>query len=347
MRRRALQVVFAGAAIAAACASPATAAPSSSATDAGPPEVGSNPWRAAPDPLGPPPWEVTTRIGQGLFGGVSAAITAWLKDLISSALSPVFDVFARTLFSTPEIDGSERLLTLWRMSLALADAALVVLGVAGGGLVIVDGGVGAHLTAKEALPRLLGAALAANLSLIAVSQMRALSNGVSFAVLGIGGGPGSVADDMSELVAASLTSPFLALVGVVVIALGVAVVAAYVLRVAAVALLVAAAPLFLVCHALPHSEHFAHTWWRATMAALLVPVAQSFVITAALEVLSDGELLGMSSSALIDLLVVSCLLYLLFKIPVLAAKVALPGVGARAWQRARQLLVTGARAVSR
>jgi hypothetical protein len=292
------------------------------------------------------PWDWPGRIKDAVFGSIGDAINDWFRGIVQSALGPVFDLFARTVFTTPDLTSQPRLVSLWRLSLGIADAALVVFAVAGGGVVMTGGGVGARMTAKEVLPRLLAAALAANLSLLFVRHAARFCNSVAEAIIGAGGDPGAVSEQMAELVSGAFTNPFLALLGLVVVVLGLFVVAVFVLRIAVLVVLLAGAPLLLVCHPLPQTDHPARLWWRATVAALVVPIAQALILAAALRIVLSSELLGLSSGGLIDLLVVSCLLYLMFKVPLLAANAVKTGAGSRTWERTKTVVVEAGKAVA-
>jgi hypothetical protein len=292
------------------------------------------------------PWDWPGRVKDAVFGGVGDAINDWFKGIIESALSPVFDLFARTVFTTPDLSSQPRLASLWRVSLGIADAALILFAVTGGAVVMTNGGVGARLTVKEMLPRLLAGALAANLSLLVVAHATRLANSVAEAIVGAGGDPRSVSREMAELVSGALTNPFMALLGLVVVVLGLFVVAVFVLRIAALVVLVAGAPLLLVCHALPQTEHLARMWWRALFAALGVPIAQAVVLAAALHIVLSSDVLGLSSGGLVDLLVVCCLLYLMFKIPLLAANAVRSSSGSRTWERTKTVVVRAGKAAA-
>lgn len=292
------------------------------------------------------PWDWPGHLKDAVFGTIGDAINDWFKGIVESALAPVFDLFSRTVFTTPDLASQPRLVSLWKVAVGIADATLILFAVSGGAIVMANGGVGARLTAKEMLPRLLLGAAAANLSLLAVSEVTRLSNSVAQSVVGAGGDPRAVSEQMAELVSGAFTNPFLALLGLVVVVLGLFVVAVFVLRIAALVVLVAGAPLMLVCHTLPHTEHLARLWWRAMFAALLVPVAQALVLATALRIVLSGELLGLSSGGLVDLLVVSCLLYLMFKIPLLAANAVKSGSGSRSWERTKTVVVQAGKAVA-
>jgi hypothetical protein len=275
-----------------------------------------------------------------LVGKVRYAISQWFSNLVTSALRPVFDFLGRTVFSTPPLADSERIVQLWGFSLAIADSLLLLLFLVGAGLVTVGGGLGSQLTAKELLPRFLVAAISANVSLLLLRWLIELSNALSAAVLGASLEPAEVARLMIRLLAnAALQNPFLALLGLAAIVLAVLVVIVYIIRVAALVVLAAGAPLLLIGHTLPQTERWARAWWRAVLALLVAPVAQSLLLAAAFRVLltSDGVLGLPIGSGFIDILVVGTLLYFLFKLPFWMLHATFSGAESRAIAQARRM----------
>jgi hypothetical protein len=284
-----------------------------------------------------------------LVGKVRYAISQWFSNLVTSALRPVFDFLGQTVFSTPTLADNERVVQLWGFSLAIADSLLLLLFLMGAGLVTVGGGLGSQLTAKELLPRVVVAAIAANVSLVLLRQMIQLTNALSQAVLGASLEPGEVARLMIRLLAnAALQNPFLALLGLAAIVLAVLVVITYIIRVAALVVLAAAAPLLLIGHTLPQTERYARAWWRAVIALLVAPVAQSLLLAAAFRVLltSDGVLGLPIGSGFIDILVVGTLLYFLFKVPFWMLHAVFSGAESRALVQAKRIGSAVTKAVS-
>jgi Conjugal transfer protein TrbL len=284
-----------------------------------------------------------------LVGKVRYAISQWFSNLVTSALRPVFDFFGRTVFSTPPLADNDRIVQLWGFSLAIADSLLLLLFLVGAGLVTVGGGLGSQLTAKELLPRLVVAAITANVSLLLLRWLIDLSNSLSGALLGASLQPSDVAERMIQmLAAAALQNPFLALLGLAVIVLAILVVIVYIIRVAALVVLAAAAPLLLIGHTLPQTERFARAWWRATLALLVAPVAQSLLLAAAFRVLltSDGVLGLPIGSGFIDILVVGTLLYFLFKVPFWMLHATFSGAETRAITQAKRIGSAVTKAVS-
>src|SRR4029453_14949682 len=90
---------------------------------------------------------------------------------------------------------------------------------------------------------------------------------------------------------------------------------------------------------LPQAERFARAWWRATLALLVAPVAQSLLLAVAFRVLltSDGVLGLPIGSGFIDILVVGTLLYFLFKVPFWMLHATFSGAETRAITQAKRI----------
>lgn len=287
------------------------------------------------EPEKPPIWEIGER--------VEYEINSWFAGLVRSAVEPVLSLLGRTILATPRVDQHPRVRDLWRFSLAIADSALLLFLVLGSGLVIVGDGLDTQLTAKELLTRLVVAAVAVNLSLFISGWLISLSNALSAGILGASIDPTEISSDISaRLLTGALANPFLAILGLLLVVLAVLVVVAYVVRIAVLVVLLAGGPLLLAGKVLPQSEAAARIWWRGVVAMLAVPVAQSLLLAAAVRVFLSGDgLLGLpSAGGLVDLLVIGCLLYLLFRIPFRAFDLVLSGAASRAWGSVKQKTVT-------
>ncbi|MGH2705788.1 MAG: hypothetical protein ACRDJ4_12040 [Actinomycetota bacterium] len=287
------------------------------------------------------------------FWDIPGRIDAWFRRLVASAVGPVFSLLGQTLFSTPDVTTHPRVRALWRLSLFIADAAMVLFVIGGAGVVTVEGGYGARLSAKELLPRTLFAVAAANLSLLILGQMISISNVLARAMLGVNDDPAAVAGRIADRLVVSFSNPFLVLFVIVVIVLAILVVATYVLRLAAMVVLAASAPLVLVTHTLPQSDGIARAWWRVALALLAAPVLQSMLLAATLEVfLTGGGVLGFSlydvsesEPNFVDLLVIACLLYALAKVPLWSLRGAFGSGASRTWSKARSYASSAVKAV--
>jgi hypothetical protein len=214
-----------------------------------------------------------------------------------------------------------RIRELWWASAGIANSGFVLLVLLGGILVMTHESLQARYSAKEILPRLAVAFIAANTSLTLAGWAIRLANATSRAVLGTGVDPQRVTQTLSPL--RLLPSPgardlFLVILGPLVAGLALGLLVTCIGRAALVAILVAGAPLALALHALPHTEGLARLWWRALAAALGVQVGQALVLVVALRVFFDADrarVLGIGTGRLADLLVSGGLLWLLLRIP--------------------------------
>jgi hypothetical protein len=219
---------------------------------------------------------------------------------------------------------------LWQLSLGLANTGYVLLITAGGVLLMTNETLQARYTVKDVAPRLVVGMVASNTSLLLVTLGIQAANALSRALLGPGIDPAQAEATLKAVLVFPLdgANTLLLVAGVVVVGLAVVLAASYVLRVAVLIALTVAAPLVLACHGLPQTEVVARWWWRATTACLVIPVVQSLVLICALRVFfhhDSDRLLGLGTARLVDLLVATCLLWLLARIPAWAARMVFAG----------------------
>jgi len=266
-----------------------------------------------------------------LGGLIGHAINEWFAGLVKDALDPAMVLVGRTLLSTPQIVGQASVRGYWQASLGVADALLVLVVIAGGVLVMSHETLQSSYALKDVLPRLLVAAVAANLSLVVCEQMVNVANALASGMLGGGVSPEQAGHTLQTLVLNAIESGgiFLVLVGLVCALLAVALIVTYLVRAAGIIFLVGAAPVCLLAHGLPQTEGLARLWWRLMFAALGVQVAQALVLAGAVHVFfSQGghAALGLAGSGnFVDLLLALCLLFVLFRIPFWAKDLALSG----------------------
>jgi hypothetical protein len=258
----------------------------------------------------------------GLFdvaGHIRKAINDWFSGLVTAAFTPILDLLARTLLTTPQLTGDPGLHSLWLVNLGIADGLLVLLILAGGATVMGYETFQTRLAAKELAPRIVVAAVAANVSLPLLGLAISLADALARAVLAGTTSQQAVAG-ISKLILGSLAGNiFLTLVGAVVAVLAAMLLATWLLRLVLMVLLIIAAPLALVCHALPATDGLAKLWWRATAGTLVVQIAQSLALVTALRVFLPGgglSHLGLDAGGgLVNLLVAGCLCWVMIRIP--------------------------------
>jgi hypothetical protein len=255
-------------------------------------------------------------------GPVAAAINAWLAGIADAVLGPAVRAAAALVVSTPSLETVPAVVAAWRLMQGIANGLFVLAWAACGVLVMTDAGAG-RFTAKLLVPRVVLAAVAANLSLHLAGALIALGNLLVRTVLahpdadgaallgGLLGAPASAHDVLGVLV--SLTTAALAVVLVCV-----AVVRDLVLVVA-----VALAPLALATYALPQLDVVARTWVRLVVALVFAQLVQVVALEVGGAVIgrTDGTLFP--ASPLVAGVLAATLLYVLVRVPLIAVEVAL------------------------
>jgi hypothetical protein len=278
-------------------------------------------------------WDIPGRVRYG--------IDSWFRGLVTDALNPMLDLIGRTVLATPQLTGQGEVGQIWLTSLAIADGLLVLFLLAAGALLMTHETLHTRYALKDALPRIVFAAITCNASLALSGQLIAFANALAGGFLAGGVDPAQASLQLKDFILGAIAGSgiFVILLGLAAAALAVVLLILYVVRAAVVLILVAGAPLLLVTHALPQTDGLARLWWRGMTAALGVQVAQALVLATAVRVFfSSGsrQALGLSVSGnLIDLLVCLCLFWILIRIPFWAKDLAFSGRRSLVGQAAR------------
>lgn len=249
---------------------------------------------------------------------VTEAIDEMFRGIVEAALSPILELIGHTALSTPAISDLPGIGELWNNSWEIVVAAYGLLILIGGVLVMGHESIQTRYSIKEIGPRIPLAFMASALSLFFADKLIRLANGLSLGILGGGVNAPSLGDTLDDAITGVLTGGlFIILVGLVLVVVGLGLLVVYVVRVIITLILIVSGPLFLMCHALPHTDPLARWWWKALAATLGIQVAQALVlITAVRTFLSGGvHLFGSTLSALGMLVAAIALFYILFKIP--------------------------------
>src|SRR5207253_1202710 len=102
-------------------------------------------------------WDIPGRVRYG--------IDAWFRGLVTDALNPMLDLVGKTVLATPQVAGQGEVGQIWLISLALADGLLVLFLLAAGALLMSNETLHSRYALKDALPRIVIGAVAANASL--------------------------------------------------------------------------------------------------------------------------------------------------------------------------------------
>jgi len=283
-----------------------------------------------PQPTAAPPTTGTQAPGTGgdsgdpdcgitnIGGCIAKAINGVFRDLVNAALNPILDLIGHTALSTPTLDDLPGISELWGSSWQLVLALYGLFVLVAGIVVMAHESVQSRYSIKEIGPRIPIAFLASALSLFFIQKFITLANALTLAVLGGGVDPPSLGTTLQDAVQGIGTGGlFIILVGLILVVLGLALLVVYVIRIVIMLILIASGPLFLMCHALPHTDGLARWWWKAVAATLGIQVAQALVLIIAVRTfLGAGvHLFGSTLSALGTLIAAIALFLVLFKIP--------------------------------
>jgi hypothetical protein len=278
-------------------------------------------------------WDIPGRVRYG--------IDAWFRGLVTDALNPMLDLIGKTVLATPQVAGQGEVGQIWLISLGIADGLLVLFLLAAGALLMTNETLHSRYALKDALPRIVIAAVAANASLSLSGQLIAFANTLSAGFLAGGVDPAQASLQLKDFILGAVAGSgiFVILLGLFAAALAVVLLILYIVRATVVLILIAGAPLMLITHALPQTDGLARLWWRGMTAALGVQVAQALVLATAVRVFFNSggrQALGLSVTGnLIDLLVCLCLFWILIRIPFWAKDLAFSGRRTMVGQAAR------------
>ncbi|WP_243727483.1 hypothetical protein [Actinocrispum wychmicini] len=249
---------------------------------------------------------------------IAEAINSMFRSLVEAALSPILDLLGSTVLSTPTISDLPGIGELWNNSWGLVVAGYGLLILIGGILLMGHESVQTRYSIKEIGPRIPIAFLASALSLFFVDKIIRLANALTIGVLGDGVNAPSLGHTLQDAVAGMATGGlFIILTGLILVIVGMGLLIVYAFRLVVTVILIVSGPLFLMGHALPHTDPLARWWWKATGATVAIQLAQALtLITAVRTFLSGGvHLFGSTGSAFATMIAAIALFFILFKIP--------------------------------
>jgi hypothetical protein len=252
-----------------------------------------------------------------LTGCMAVGLNVVFGSLVKAALSPILELLAATALSTPTLDQLPGIGELWQNSFGLVLAVYGLLILIGGIVVMSHESLQTRYSIKEIGPRIPVAFLASMLSLFFVDKLIRLANAFSAALLGDGVNPPALGNTLNEAITGAFTGGlFLLLTALVLVVVGIGLLIVYVIRVMLTVVLIISGPLFLMFHALPHTDPLARWWWKATTVVLAIQVAQSLVLIVAVNTLLSGGVHLFSSFGSFGMMIGAIGLFIvLFKIP--------------------------------
>lgn len=246
---------------------------------------------------------------------VAQAINSWLESAARQLLGPALQAAGRLIFQTPSLDRLPPVQQAWSIARDATDGLLVIGVLVAGILVMASGTLETRYTAKLLIPRLVLAAVAANLSLLLCGALIDLANALTSTLLG----PDPSATVWQQLgqgiTSAGAAGLLEVLVGLAAALLAVLLVVVYVARDLILLVATVLAPLALVTYALPQTEELARLWWRIYCAGVFVEVIQAVLVLVSAQLVAHTDWLGAGGSGLVTGLVLITVLYLLLKLP--------------------------------
>jgi len=306
-------------------------APPGSSTPAPTTPGSSTPTPPAPQPPKPTTTPPAPTSGDGQGGGIvgwitsaiNKAITNLLGGLITTALKPLTNLLSQTLLTTPNPDSIPSIHRLWETSWEITLAAFALLITIGGVLAMGYSTTQTSLTVKELAQRIpvafLLAAGSEHLAVKAISLVNPIPSMILSGSVSSGDAGAALRDVLlSSIIERATGNLFLIVLGLILAGALAALLCTYIARVMLLVALVGAGPLLLATHALPQTSSVARWWGRAFSGLLLIQLAQSFVLAAALKVFftpGGVQVLGLPPNDVVNDLTALVLTYLLIKIP--------------------------------
>ncbi|WP_187351871.1 hypothetical protein [Allosaccharopolyspora coralli] len=219
-------------------------------------------------------------------------MTDWIWDLFAnlarSALNGMLDMLGTTLLATPALDQVPVMGQVWGASRDIMIAVYALVVVIAGLVVMAYQTMQTRTTVREALPRLVVAFVAANLSLFLGGKAITFANALSQAVLGNRVGLDEATKAFTDTLRGGFPDEgsygelYVIFTILALVVMLICVVLTYVVRITLTVILLAGAPLLLLCHALPQTEAIAFWWWKAFGAVLAIQIAQALTFAAAI-----------------------------------------------------------------
>ncbi len=271
-----------------------------------------------------------TATAGGGGGGFWAPITnlfkrlnpwTWLNDLATAAVRPVFGLFGRIVFHTPDLEfhpgggGNSSVMTMWVTLLALTDACFLA-------VVLIRahqltwGGFAAQVKARQGVGRLVAGALMAHLHLLAVWPIASLANALTTALVNAGEANLQVkVEQLIPIVVGSAVNPLMTVMTLAATITAVLVIFWSIVRVLVYALtLVVGAPANMAWAV--EQDQLTKAWWRCVIVLLFIPAAQviAYDLGAAL-FLGPDPLFGALTGDFLSALFVLVIMWVLYQIP--------------------------------
>ncbi len=271
-------------------------------------------------------------MGDWLVDNLIVGILNWFAKTILGALNALWDLLSATVFVSPDVTQLPQVTAFASTSLGIVNVCYVLAFLWVAILVMGRDTIQAKVGPGELIPRLIIGLIAANFAIPLCSTIIGLANALTAALTSQDiTAPGSMqhlrATTVSALSSQTGTSPvsfLLLLIGLLIAVLVGILVVQFIIRLGVLVVAVGIAPIALALHGTPQTEGAAKLWWRTILGTLGTVVMQAVALHTTLTIFLNPNanltvlglpLPGGEPGAVMNLLIVVCLLWGVVKIP--------------------------------
>jgi hypothetical protein len=270
-------------------------------------------------------------MGGWLVDKLIGGILDWFAKTILGALNALWDLLSATVFVSPDVTQLPQVTALASTSLGIVNTCYVLAFLWMAILVMGRDTIQARYGPGELIPRLIIGLIAANFAIPSCSTIIGLVNAVTAALTGQDiTAPGSMqhlrtttATALNNQNGVSPASFLLLLIGLLIAVLVAVLVVQWIIRLGVLVVAVSIAPIALALHGTPQTEAAAKLWWRTFLGTLGTVVMQAVALHTTLTIFLNPDtnlaVLGLPGDpgAVMNLLIVVCMLWEVIKIPAL------------------------------
>jgi hypothetical protein len=268
-------------------------------------------------------------MGSWLDSQLIDGILAWFAKTILGVLNSLWGLLESTAFVSPDVTQLPQVTAFASTSLYIVNVCYVLAFVWMGLLVLGRDTLQTTYGPGDLIPRLIIGLIGANLAVPLCSTLIQLANALTAALTSQDiTSPGSmkllratVNSALGGQDGGNANSVLLLVVGLFIAVLAAILIVQWIIRLGVLVVVVSIAPIALALHGTPHTEGAAKLWWRTLLGTLGTVVLQAIALHTTLTIFlnpgSNAKVLGLSGDpgALMNLLVVVCLLWGVIKIP--------------------------------
>ena len=270
-------------------------------------------------------------MGGWLVDNIISGVLNWFAKTIVGALNALWDLLSATVFVSPDVTQLPQVTGFASTSLGIVNACYVLAFLWVAILVMGRDTIQATYGPGELIPRLIIGLIAANFAIPLCSTIIGLANALTAALTSQDiTAPGSMqhlrtttATALNNQSGASPAGFLLLLIGLLIAVLVAMLVVQWIIRLGVLVVAVGIAPIALALHGTPQTEGAAKLWWRTILGTLGTVVMQAVALHTTLSIFLNPNtnltVLGLPGDpgAVMNLLIVVCLLWGVLKIPAL------------------------------